>query len=72
MKSINNTVDYSSVQNSQETRGSTCTCKFSLVQQQTGCGVIVGGVVEVDQGAVEYQVDLQFFTVRQIHKGLVL
>lgn len=62
----------SSLQKSKEIRGSTCICKFSLVQQQTRCRVIVRGVVELDQGAVEYQVDLQCFTVWHRHKVLVL
>lgn len=51
---------------------STCLCKFPLVQQQMGCGVTVRGVVEVDQGAVEDQVDLQSFTIGHRLKQLVL
>lgn len=53
-------------------RGSTCTCKCSLVQQQTGRGVTVWAVVQVDQGAVEYQINLQFLAAWQTHKVLVL
>lgn len=34
-------------------------------------GGIVGGVVEVNQGAVEYQVDLQLLAVRHLLKVLV-
>lgn len=63
---------HNSLQNAKEIRGSTCLCKFPLVQQQIGCGVTVRDVVEVDQGAVEDQVDLQCFTVRHNLKQLVL
>ena len=46
--------------------------EFSLVQQQIGLWVGGPDVVELDQGAVEHQVDLQRFTVWQFHKVLVL
>lgn len=51
---------------------SSYTCKLSLVHQQVFCWVIIWGVVEVNQGAVEYQVELQAFTVRHNLKDLVL
>lgn len=55
-----------------EEKGSNYRCKFSFVQQQAQCGVTLGAVVEVHQGAVEYQVDLQFVTALQFHKLFVL
>lgn len=64
--------NHNSVETTKEIGGSSYICKFSFFQQQMGCFIRVAGVVEVDQGAVEYQVDLQFFTVRHFHKVLVL
>lgn len=46
-------------------------CEFSLVHQQMGCLVTVASVVDLNQRAAEYQVNLQSFSIRQGQKDLV-